>query len=270
MIASLLQLVLITVGVGAQGLPDDSRIPPGRTLAPAGDRVLTVAKADRVLAVAEADPAVEAARDVLQRGWVSPRHPWYDEETDGARLIDLPEPTSSWNFNWLSWLFGWNWRIIGWVMLAVFVAALIYVLVRIFLRRSQYDQREFDAQQQRAATDLDRVEALPFDIKRPPADLLEEARRCYQQGQFGEAIVYLFSYQLVEMDKGQIIHLAKGKTNRHYLREIGPRRVLKQLVERTMVAFEDVFFGRHEIDRPRFETCWSRGGEFELLLKRGG
>ncbi len=74
-------------------------------------------------------------------------------------------------------------------------------------------------------------------------DLLAEARRHYQAGNYGAAIVYLFSFQLVQLDKRQIIRLAKGKTNRQYLREVGPRAALLRLVEQTMVAFEDVFFG---------------------------
>ena len=54
-------------------------------------------------------------------------------------------------------------------------------------------------------------------------DLLAEARRHYQAGNYGAAIVYLFSFQLVQLDQRQIIRLAKGKTNRQYLREVGPR-----------------------------------------------
>ena len=35
-------------------------------------------------------------------------------------------------------------------------------------------------------------------------------------------MIYLFSHQLVQLDRHQIIRLAKGKTNRQYLREVGP------------------------------------------------
>ena len=59
-------------------------------------------------------------------------------------------------------------------------------------------------------------------------DLLAEARRHYQAGNYGAAIVYLFSFQLVQLDRRQIIQLAKGKTNRQYLREVGPRDPLRK------------------------------------------
>jgi hypothetical protein len=63
--------------------------------------------------------------------------------------------------------------------------------------------------------------------------------------------------------------LSKGKTNRQYLREVGHRAPLRQLVEQTMVAFEDAFFGRHSLDQTRFESCWFRVGEFEKLNAEG-
>jgi hypothetical protein len=45
--------------------------------------------------------------------------------------------------------------------------------------------------------------------------------------------------------------------------------MLRQLVDQTLVAFEDVFFGHHSIDRIRFEACWRRLPEFESLLIKG-
>jgi hypothetical protein len=64
--------------------------------------------------------------------------------------------------------------------------------------------------------------------------------------------------------------LTRGKTNRQYLRETSRRgrTGLVGLLEQTMLAFEDFFFGNHPIDRARFEACWARLGEFESQLKR--
>jgi hypothetical protein len=50
------------------------------------------------------------------------------------------------------------------------------------------------------------------------------------------------------------------------LREIGTRRRLRDLVERTMTAFEAVFFGHHPLDREGFEACWSQVAEFQRLV----
>ena len=124
-------------------------------------------------------------------------------------------------------------------------------------------------------------------------NLLDEARRHWQEGDFAQAIIYLFSFQLVHLDKQQIIRLNKGKTNRQYLREIGhgaaawatlaaapqvepPAPVFPQLrgrlqglVEQTMFVFEDVFFGNRALERARFEACWSRVDEFQSLRREG-
>jgi hypothetical protein len=69
------------------------------------------------------------------------------------------------------------------------------------------------------------------------------------------------------MDKNQVIRLTRGKTNRQYLREIARRPPLRALVEQTMVAFEDVFFGNHPLDRSRFESCWQQLDSFDRLVK---
>ncbi|MEK6236617.1 MAG: DUF4129 domain-containing protein, partial [Planctomycetales bacterium] len=115
----------------------------------------------------------------------------------------------------------------------------------------------------------ERVEALPVRVSRDVDDLLAEAKRHYENGNFREAIVYLYSHQLVTLDKHHVIRLAKGKTNRQYAREIlrGGQQGLSDLLEGTLVAFEDVFFGNHAIDRERFESCWTRLPEFDRLLR---
>ena len=40
---------------------------------------------------------------------------------------------------------------------------------------------------------------------------------------------------------------------------------MQGLIEQTMVTFEEAFFGNRAIDRVRFESCWTRLGEFETL-----
>jgi hypothetical protein len=140
------------------------------------------------------------------------------------------------------------------------------LLIRAFLKR------EATGDDSRKRTDVDagepdRVDALPFQVRRPQGDLLEEARRHYASGNYDEAIIYFYSFLLVELDKGQLIRLARGKTNRQYLREIRRQPLLFELLETTMIAFEDVFFGRHSLGRDRFESCFHRLGEFESQIQ---
>ena len=151
-------------------------------------------------------------------------------------------------------------------MLAVVLAALVLMILRAWgcaSRRSPADGEPL------AVGEAQRIEALPFPVARANLSLLDQARNFYQAGNYAAAMIYLFSHQLVQLDRRQIIRLAKGKTNRQYLREVGQAEVLRQLVGQTLVAFEDVFFGHHDIDRQRFEACWSRLPEFESLLAQG-
>jgi hypothetical protein len=152
------------------------------------------------------------------------------------------------------------------VVLALVVTALVLMLLRAArLRKAAAIKRGEPA----AIGEAQRIEALPYPVARANLSLLEQARHFYQAGNYAAAMLYLFSHQLVQLDRHQIIRLAKGKTNRQYLREVGQAELLRQLVGQTLVAFEDVFFGHHSIDRQRFEACWSRLPEFESLLVQG-
>lgn len=219
------------------------------------------------------EQSIEWGRDSLGSRW---RHPWYDGSRDRVRRIDVKSPwsTPNWqpagggggpSFEWLPVLF--------WTAGLLLLAGVAYLLLRAWLLLEDKKMLGADGAGQSASggavDDAARVEALPFRITKGALDLLGEARRLYEQGNYAEAIVYLFSYQLVEMDKHQVVRLSKGKTNRQYLRELSRRRTLRQLVEQTMVAFEDVFFGNHELSRHRFESCWRRLDEFGRLVQQG-
>ncbi len=233
---------------------------------------------------ADREQSVEAGREVLDR-WVW-QYPFYDSEKDGLRSIRVSEPWHvrwEWLIEWLGDAMGWlrglftfrggrpgsmSWQQwLAWGVIAALVILLAYLMVRVWRRRGEARSLgamgvgELDVVEEKR-----RVEALPSDVGRRRANLLDAARECYQEGDYREAIIYLFSYQLVRLDKRQLIRLAKGKTNRQYLREIGRRLALRRLFEQTMVTFEDVFFGNYAIDRARFESVWSHLDEFESLV----
>ena len=119
-------------------------------------------------------------------------------------------------------------------------------------------------------TDVGRIEKLSFQVQRPSHDLLSEARASYAAGNYAKAIVYLFSYQLVHLDRNHLVRLAKGKTNRQYLREVRAQADIVRIVGETMTVFEDVLFGRHTIDRRQFEACWNRLDEFHQCVQKAG
>jgi len=212
------------------------------------------------LALAEPDQAIPAGRKALDHWW---GYPWYDAASDGVHRIDVSPPRELPRLSLPSLpegLLQWT----AWIGIALLLSGLAYLLIRAYLRRRRDSQSDSE---DRAAEmgEPQRIESLPLALRGGRGDLLVEARRYYQQGNYGRAIVYLFSFQLLQLDKRQLIRLSRGKTNRQYLRELGPRPTLRQLVEQTMLAFEDVFFGNHPLDRARFESCWSRLDEFEAL-----
>ena len=214
-----------------------------------------------------ADPQVESGRKALEsRGG----YPWYNPSSDDLKRIEVQQPwgstpsSSTPRMNW-SWL-----EIVVWSGFSLLLGLLIFLLIRAFLKRERNAvPTNLNKIHQVQANDAARIQALPFRVQRGANDLLGEAQRLYAAGNYSEAIIYLFSYELVELDRNQQIRLTKGKTNRQYLRELSRRPVLSAIVGQTMVAFEDVFFGNHPLDRPRFEACWSRVGEFESTARQG-
>ncbi|MBX3411298.1 MAG: DUF4129 domain-containing protein [Pirellulales bacterium] len=222
---------------------------------------------------AEADSAIEQGRESLRQSWFTP--PWYDSERDAVKRIDLKPEWDLWKgWDWSGWnlpgmpnLSFLEW--VAWILVTLILGALVYILARAWLQRDRRlatshgtsDEDDADAEEAR-------VEALPFQVARPASDFLTEAERCRRAGNYRDAIIYLFSHELVSLDRQQCIRLSKGKTNRQYLRELSRRVALRSLVEETMVTFEDVFFGDHPLDASAFERCWSRLPEFDQLISQ--
>jgi hypothetical protein len=148
------------------------------------------------------------------------------------------------------------------------LVALVYFWLRAVGRHDALARVEREGDEDDRRHEADSIQQLPFQVKPPHADLLSEARRYYQLQDYRQAIVYLFSYQLVQLDRHQHIRLAKGKTNRQYLHELCAVPSLRQLLSDTMLVFEDVFFGHYDLDRERFEVCWDRLPTFDQLVQQ--
>jgi hypothetical protein len=243
----------------------------------AADRGVALSLAAALPALDETK-AIEAGRRSLDT-WSG--YPWYDAESDGVRRIDVqstappaePPPqadAASWpNFSLPAWLgsaLAALLKILGYGIVLLILGAVVFLIARAFLARGRrLIKSNAEIEAIAPSNDADRLESLPFKLARPQSNLLAEARRQYEAGNYGEAIIFLFSYQLVELDKHQLIRLARGKTNRQYLREVW-RMPVRGLLGQTMIAFEDFFFGNHPVSRERFEDCWSRLDEFHRMI----
>lgn len=227
---------------------------------------------------------VEAGKESLGGGFVNSSHPWYDEQADQATLIPLPKPKVQstgppWYqflidfFDWMNeplFTFTVNGRQYSVsklmaLLTLIILAPIIYLIWRLYKHRSNAAKRTAAAgMADDERTHAQRLEALPFQIKAAD-NLLEVARRLAAKEQYKDALIYLFSYQLVELDRKHFIRLTKGKTNRQYLRELEQAK-LRSLMEHATVAFEDAFFGHYEISQARFQESWSRVEEFHRLI----
>jgi hypothetical protein len=215
-----------------------------------------------VSAVSQENGAIDSAGEAL-RG--RSQIPWYNAETDSLQPVELPRPRREldWNLSWLAQPL----NILLIVIAVILVLLLAWLIVKLVRERERGQLPSGRTQRDRMVT-ADRVEALPFLRDRTQHDLLDQARYHYEQGNYSEAIIYLYSYELVELDRFALVRLAKGKTNRQYLREAASVRPLAGLLELSMVTFEGVFFGRRPLDRAGFEACWNQLPQFESLVSQ--
>ena len=229
------------------------------------------------------DQAVAAGKDALSR---VARFPWYDRSQDKVRRLQLaPRDAADSENRGSKWtnnnattatpggpgrrfsLFGPIFQWVGLTTLVLLLGVLAFLIAKAFLR-DEVSESAVQRKVVEAARDIDRVEALPLKGRLPAADFLAEARRLYEAGQFSEAIIYLFSHELLQLDNNHLIRLAKGKTNRQYLREVRQRPLIQSILESTMIAFEDAFFGKKALTRERFEQCWEQWDELHGELTR--
>ena len=221
---------------------------------------------------------VETGREALRKT----RQPWYDRDADGLKphvvASDAAEAQRkewqgtrrrpNWNWNWSWWpSFAGLGEVIGWLVWALLIgllALLIYALVRTFMDvNAVLPGRLADSNDAGAnLTDEQRIENLPVQLRKKKGDFLQIARDLYSEGNFSEAIIYLFSYRLVQLDRTGHIRLTKGKTNRQYLMELTRSAELRKILGQTIVGFEDVFFGKHSLTQERFENLWNRNDQF--------
>jgi hypothetical protein len=216
--------------------------------------------------------------------------PWYDSSADRLRPINVPakpenkkseEEGANERFrdlpSWLSTAF----KAFAYGLLAIALLAIAWEMWRAY----QLDINVFTALGDRfvaiwrSITALfrgeiarpqpvvaDQVDALPVALDTPVEEFLAAARRLYEQGDYGRAIVYLYSHELVELDKRQRIRLDRGKTNRQYLRELAAQPALRSLLGDTIDPFERVIFGGEPLNRADFEACWRQLPKLNQLL----
>lgn len=235
--------------------------------------LLACGLADRAF-VGAAEPSAEAVRASLSKQGF----PWYDTKKDDFRHLQPPKPpepetkkssgstqqTSSVDPSAGS-LFQSLQKILMWGILIAVIAVIAAVAVRTW-QDSIFEKQDSTPE---VAISLEALEALPEPVRKVN-DLLGEAARLAELSDFAAAILFYYSWQLVQLDRQQHIELQKGKTNRQYRREVSAAQPdLVHIFSSSMRLFEDAFFGQLPIGREEFMQVWDQRGQFEFF-PRGG
>ena len=113
-------------------------------------------------------------------------------------------------------------QIVLWILLGLVIAVILIGLFH-YLQTLQRPVQTEENDAAPAEIDLERLQALP-ESAQGVHDLLSAASRLASEGAFGQAMLFYYCWQLVELDKQQAIELQKGKTNRRYLGEVAQTR----------------------------------------------
>ncbi|MDO5581076.1 MAG: hypothetical protein Q4G69_08055 [Planctomycetia bacterium] len=113
-----------------------------------------------------------------------------------------------------------------------------------------------------------RLENLPLEAKQNLGNLDQSALQAYLAGDYRKAIIYYFSFMLIELDRNHRIRMKKGRTNRDYLNEIRVYRQLALFYKRTMILFEKTYYGTWKISKEDFEEVWNEKSLFSAELRK--
>jgi hypothetical protein len=241
--------------------------------------------------------AVELDRDSARRG---SNRVWYDSEKDEIRfpasqlenndVSDRHESIASQKSNsfWRRWFGDWSgnsngngtwggltdffetllqaWRLLLMLLLVLIFATTLYLLARMGVLPGFNKPRKSPPRGEDIELQKSKISDLPFEMEQPVGGLRAQAERLRAQGDYSKAMLYLFSYLLVELDSKHCIRLERGKTNGGYLRDLRVRPWLQNYMKRAAGAFEWVYFGRHSLDATTFDALWDQLTAFESQI----
>ncbi|HWE35103.1 MAG TPA: DUF4129 domain-containing protein [Isosphaeraceae bacterium] len=215
------------------------------------------------------DPGVDAnaaVRGALGHG----DYPWYDPEADDVRTIVPPRPPRGYRDdpNNRYWGLG---RLSGNVLIYGLVALLIAVLIALVVWAYRRADLGWDAgvKAVTASGSASRVGALPTGLEVDSGDPLAEAVRLRSDGNYAAAIVYLFAFELLTLDRLRLVRLAPGKTGRQLVRSV-PDPDVRGWVEPALRLFEAVYYGHRLPTAEAFEDAWGHAERLRRFAAEGG
>ena len=168
-------------------------------------------------------------------------------------------------------------NLLGWVLIVVMVIAIVGAITYSLSRSELKFGGSTANDAENAKSDLpdedllERIKHLPPELRRTDVNLRTECERLMNAGRFDQAIILLLGHQLLLLDRIGLLRLSRGKTNGRYVREA--RRSDQQCGEwlrDTTDAFEQSYFGRHEIPRDVFTRLWGQNAKLESAVNTIG
>lgn len=151
-----------------------------------------------------------------------------------------------------------------WIFLGAALIGLMFFLA--YSSLGKWHRSKNPSAPQAIEIDPSRVVDLPFEAQAEMHDPLAYARMLMERGDHDSAVLFVYAYMLLALDRAGMIVLHRGKTNRMYLFELNGQRTLRDLLSPAMLAFEDQFFGRHSITRERCLRIWEQLDGFHREL----
>lgn len=149
------------------------------------------------------------------------------------------------------------------VFFTIVFGVLLWITIRKIREKSAFKRLRLDE----IACRQRRLETLAEEAKSRYDDLQGAALEAYNAGDLRGAIIFYFSWILVEADKRELIWLDKGKTNLEYWRELDGNPEVQRFYRVIMDEFELVYYGGRSISKREFEELLGNRTYFEDLMR---
>ena len=181
-----------------------------------------------------------------------------DPEEEKAREPETPAALPAINLE--SFFENFYWVCV--VLFAILALAVLAYASRLVYIRAR-DARDLEEEPETRAR---RLETLAPEARDRYDDLLAAATDAYARGDYRAAIIFYFSWLLVEMDKRGFVLLDKGKTNLEYWSELEGTGALRDIYRAVMRRFESVYFGGMAISQEVFDRVWTLRDSFAGIM----
>lgn len=236
--------------------------------------LLSVWSPSLAMAAASAEPDASPTRSALAKG----EYPWYDIPGDRLKaVVAPPSRMASWFQSFERWMSG-MFQLIGdffgriaramnlptitspenLVPIFLIVVGTVSLIILIWwLWNSGSFIRDTRDVLDPSIGIGGRVSMLPAEMASAfPLDPWAEAEERRRRGDFTGAIIFLFAYQLLELDRLGLIRLAPGGTGRTYVMSLADSKLRVPMVA-SLGLFEMAYYGHKAVTASSFERVWA-------------